>query len=93
MQTQSNADKEVILNLKKAYNKPVIMFESLAMSANVSAGCTLLGTVNADYVCPVIDEESGWTLFSNYANCMYVPGPNDTICYDIPLANSSVFSS
>lgn len=79
--------------MKKAYNKPVIMFESLAMSANVSAGCTLLGTVNADYVCPVIDEESGWTLFSNYANCMYVPGPNDTICYDIPLANSSVFSS
>ena len=63
------------------------------MSANVTSGCTLLGTVNADYVCPVIDEESGWTLFSNYANCMYIPGKDDTICYDIPLANSSVFSS
>ena len=79
--------------MKKAYNKPIITFESLAMSTNVSSGCTLLGTINADYVCPVIDEESGWTLFSDYANCMYVPGPNDTICYDIPLANSSVFSS
>ena len=79
--------------MKKAYNKPIITFESLAISTNVSSGCTLLGTVNAEYVCPVIDEESGWTLFSNYANCMYIPGKNDTICYDIPTANGSVFSS
>ena len=79
--------------MKKPYNKPIIAFESLAITANVSSGCYLLGTNSADYVCPVIDEESGWTLFSNYANCMYIPGPNDTICYDIPLANSNVFSS
>ena len=79
--------------MKKSYTKPAIAFESLAITANVSSGCTLIGTNSADYVCPVIDEESGWSLFSNYANCMYIPGPNDTICYDIPIANGSVFSS
>jgi hypothetical protein len=79
--------------LKKSYIKPAIAFESLAVTANVSSGCYLLGTNSAEYVCPVIDEESGWTIFSNTAQCMFIPGPNDTICYDIPLANSNVFSS
>ena len=79
--------------MKKAYNKPIITFESLAITANDSSGCYLLGTNSAEYECPVIDEESGWTIFSNNASCMFVPGPNDTICYDIPLANSNVFSS
>ncbi len=79
--------------MKKSYIKPIITFESLAVAANVSSGCALLSTNSAEYMCPVIDEESGWTLFSDYANCMLVPGPDDTICYDIPLANSNVFSS
>ena len=79
--------------MKKSYMKPAIAFESLAITANVSSGCMLIATTNAEYVCPVIDEEAGWTIFSNYANCMYIPGKNDTVCYDIPIANGSVFSS
>jgi hypothetical protein len=79
--------------MKKPYMKPLVAFESLAVSTNVSAGCALMATNNADYVCPVIDEESGWVLFSDEANCMLMPGPDDTICYDIPLANSHVFAS
>lgn len=81
------------MNLKKSYMKPKITFESLAITANVSSGCALIGTNVAEYVCPVEDEESGWTIFSDYATCMMTPGPGDTICYDIPLANSNVFSS
>ena len=87
-----NAEQEVLLKMKKSYIKPIIAFESLAVSANVAAGCALISTNNADYVCPVIDEESGWTLFSE-APCMIMPDPDDTICYDIPLANSNVFVS
>ena len=79
--------------MKKSYIKPAINFESLAVSANISSGCSLLGTNSAAYVCPVIDEESGGTLFSDFTLCMIPPGSNDTICYDIPLANSHVFSS
>ena len=79
--------------MKKSYMKPKITFESLAVSANVASGCALISTNNAEYLCPVTDEESGWTIFSDYSLCMMVPGPNDTICYDIPFANSNVFES
>lgn len=79
--------------MKKSYIKPAIAFESLDMSANVASGCSLLATNSAQYVCAVIDEEAGWTLFSDYVNCMMVPSPGDQICYDIPLASSNVFSS
>ncbi len=79
--------------MKKSYTKPAITFESLAVSANVASGCSLLATNSAEYVCPVMDEESGWTLFSDYVMCMMVPSPGDQICYDIPLASSNVFSS
>ena len=79
--------------MKKSYIKPAIAFESLAITANVSSGCYLLATNSAEYVCPVIDEESGWTIFSDYAVCVIVPETNDQVCYDIPLAGSNIFSS
>ena len=79
--------------MKKSYEKPVITFECLAVSSNLATGCAFLSTNSAEYTCPVIDEESGWTIFSNYELCMMTPGPGDTICYDVPLANSNVFES
>jgi hypothetical protein len=79
--------------LKKPYNKPTITFESLALSTNIAAGCAFISTNSAEYICPVIDEESGWTIFSDKAVCMMTLKPGDTICYDIPLANSNIFES
>lgn len=81
------------MKLKKKYNKPIITFESLALSTNIAAGCAFISTNSAEYICPVIDEESGWTIFSDKAVCMMTPKPGDTICYDIPLANSNIFES
>ena len=79
--------------MKKSYMKPTIAFESLAVSANVSSGCAFLSTNSAAYICPVVDEEAGWTIFSDYALCIMVPESNDQVCYDIPIINSNVFSS
>lgn len=81
--------------MKKPYIRPVMAFESLALSASAGtgAGCGLLATNSPEYVCPVTDPESGWTLFSSYDNCMMIPPSNDEICYDIPLANNNVFGS
>lgn len=79
--------------MKKAYKKPIITFESLTISTNIAAGCAFISTNNAEYICPIMDEESGWTIFSNNGLCMMAPGPGDTICYDIPLLNSNVFTS
>lgn len=79
--------------MKKTYTKPIIAFESLAITANVSSGCAYLSTNSAEYVCPIVDEESGWTIFSDLSVCMMGPEANDQICYDIPLSSSNVFSS
>lgn len=79
--------------MKKQYIKPIITFDSLAVSANISSGCAFLASNQAEYQCPIIDEESGWTIFSDLRNCMMMPTPGDTICYDIPFAASNVFES
>ena len=79
--------------MKKSYKKPVIVFEPLAISENVASGCFYLNTNNAERICPIIDEETGWTIFSDYNNCLMTPLPGDSICYHIPIANSNVFAS
>lgn len=79
--------------MKKSYIKPVLTFENLAISANVASGCAFLSTNAAEYVCPVLDTETGWVLFSDYSVCEMELNHGDTICYDIPLANANVFSS
>ena len=68
-------------------------FESLNVTANIASGCAFLGSNSAEYVCPVMDPESGWEIFSDYDNCSMVLPNNDTICYDIPLVNNNVFES
>ncbi len=79
--------------MKKSYIKPAITFESLTVSANIASGCALIATNSPQFVCAVMDEEAGWTLFADYVMCMMVPGPGDQVCYDVPLAGSNVFSS
>ena len=79
--------------MKKSYIKPEITFECFAVATNIASGCAFLGTNSAEYICPVIDEESGWTIFAYTTMCIMVPGSGDTICYDIPFANSNVFES
>ncbi len=79
--------------MKKQYIKPLITFDSLAMSANISAGCAFLAGNQSEYQCSVTDPESGWTFFNDPRICMMGPGPNDTICYDVPVLGFNVFDS
>lgn len=82
--------------MKKTYIKPQIAFESFQLSTSIAASCALLGSQAAQYVCPVTDPDSGFTIFADGATsaCDTVPvGGNDSVCYDIPVANWNVFSS
>ena len=81
--------------MKKPYIKPVMAFESLALSASAGtgAGCGLLATNSPEYICPVLDPSTGWTIFSELGVCNITPADNDEVCYDVPLANSNVFGS
>ena len=81
--------------MKKTYTKPLIVYESFKLSTNIAASCTFLGTQSAQYTCPVYDPQFGFNIFAETTvDCdMTPPGGNDSICYDIPIANSNVFSS
>ena len=50
----------------------------------------------AQFVCPVVDPDSGFMLFADSpaSPCDTVPvGGSDSVCYDVPIANWNVFSS
>lgn len=80
--------------MKKRYEKPKIVYESFELSSGIAAGCELLSTPLAAYVCPVTDPEMGATIFASDAICDFsAPGDFDQICYDVPLENHNVFSS
>ncbi len=81
--------------MKKTYIKPQIAYESFQLSTSIASGCDLFASNMAQYVCPVTDPDSGFTIFSEAnAQCDTVPvGGNDSVCYDVPMANWMVFSS
>ncbi len=82
--------------MKKPYIKPQIAYESFQLSTSIAASCALLGSVAAQYVCPVEDPDSGFLIFADglTSPCDTVPvGGNDSVCYDIPVANWNVLHS
>ncbi len=80
--------------MKKRYVKPQIVFESFELSSSIAAGCSLLSSPSAAYICPVTDPELGFTIFASEDICDFAPpGDHDQICYDVPLAGTNVFES
>ena len=80
--------------MKKTYVKPQIAYESFQLSTSIANGCELYPTNLAQYVCPVEDPDTGFSLFAdNQASlCDTVPA-NGKICYDVPNANWNVLQS
>ena len=76
--------------MKKRYVKPLISFESLALSSDLSAGCSFNVTF-PEFVCPVLIPEWGETVFTA-ATCDW---SNDEyyICYHVPTMTTNVFGS
>ncbi len=80
--------------MKKAYTKPEIIFDSFELTESIAAGCSYITSNMAPYECAVLDKEFGFTLFSDYNNCDSTPpGGNDSICYHVPTADYSVYTS
>lgn len=80
--------------MKKTYIKPQIAYESFQLSTSIATGCALLGSVSAQYVCPVTDPELELTYFAeSTALCDVVPANGMNPCYDTSAENWMVFSS
>ena len=80
--------------MKKTYVKPQIAYESFQLSTSIAASCAFLSTGAAQYVCAIVDPDTGFSLFANspVSSCDTVPA-NTKICYDVPTENWNVFSS
>lgn len=77
----------------KHYSKPEIMFESFELSENI-ASCELIAdTPSMRYSCPVVDEESGWTIFTSGSGCSQSPADGEQICYEVPFEAFNVYKS
>lgn len=74
----------------KIYTKPEIVFDSFELAENI-AMCELINTDSVRFSCPVIDPESGWTIFQ--ADCSQTPADGEQICYEVPFADFNVFVS
>ena len=72
--------------MKKTYSKPVIVFESFQLATSIAGGCAL-GTK------PSVDV-GGFQVFAD-TGCGAMPqeGKDDNTCYQVPTADSNVFSS
>lgn len=80
--------------MKKFYSKPMIEFDSFELTDSIAAGCAYISSNQSPYACPVLDEEFGYTIFTDYGVCDSTPpGGNDSICYHVPTADYSVYTS
>ncbi len=81
--------------MKKAYNKPEIVFDSFELSQNIAAGCEFISN-HSKKDCSVTDPSIGMTFFTRSTyGCVIteVPGNYDDICYDVPNPSNNVFTS
>ena len=77
--------------MARKYVKPIISFEKLSTTSDLSAGCTLISSF-AEFSCPVMIPEWGETVFTYGSGCDW---SNDDIyvCYHVPTASSNIFGS
>lgn len=82
--------------MKKAYEKPQIVFDSFELSQSIAAGCEFKSNY-AHGECAV-DIHLGGDMFlflEAMETCGTNPGPGfyDDVCYDVPHEDNNVFSS
>lgn len=78
--------------MKKKYISPALYVSNLSMASGVASGC-LIPANYAEYGCPVTIPEWGMTIFTE-TDCEFsAPGIDDLICYHVPFADNSIFSS
>lgn len=76
---------------KLAYMKPAFQFHQIPLVTGAGTGCYYRAT-HDDYVCPVLDEDLGVTIFSSRPTCQRTTGGGN-VCYNVPVADYNVYNS
>ena len=82
--------------MKKAYNKPQIVFDSFELSQSIAAGCEIITKLPSENACGVVlPGDRGPTFVSEMTGCKRteVDGDYNGICYHVPNDANNVFSS
>lgn len=74
--------------MKKAYSKPLIVFEDFHLSANIAASCGK-PTNHAKYVCQPLP---GSNVFLEARLCEFTPD-DAGLCYQVPTDDTVIFTS
>ena len=78
---------------KMGYSKPAFAFHAIPLVVGGGTGCSLSAT-SAAYVCPVLDEDLGITIFAaDNQDCDYSPADGVNVCYTVPIEDLNVYSS
>lgn len=80
----------------KKYIRPDISFQQLSLSTDVSAGCSQQAQFDPNSCKAQIPGNPGLFIFHDGgdAGCnIFLPNPEDFICYHVPTADTNVFSS
>ena len=78
------------MKMKKNYKKPMIYFESFALSQNIAYGCSL---ISKGENLPAYDEETEMTIFSAFPCIQTTPDFTDRVCYHTPTEGWNIFTS
>lgn len=77
--------------MRKAYEKPQIIFDSFELSQSIAAGCEYFS--KHEWTKCAVDTGDGDIIFSN-GDCKFTPpNPDDYVCYHAPDDSRNVFSS
>jgi hypothetical protein len=79
------------------YRKPTILFQPMALAANITASCSN-GIDHSDPgTCSATDPVDGSNIFTTYCEVVMEPDwdfdKNDGICYHVPTLSSNIYMS
>ncbi len=93
--------------MKKTYGKPMVSFESFALSSSIAAGCSDLNGMHSEGSCPVYGTfsepsntckfmDNGFAIFySELTGCLMGPQEDDlgNLCYHVSTDSTKMFMS
>lgn len=79
--------------MKKAYEKPAIIFEDFSLSTSIAAGCEFINDLQSQGTCGY-PTRNGIIFTTEITGCKYHESDvNDSLCYHVPSDDYNIFNS
>lgn len=78
--------------MKKTYARPTIEFVDFTLSSSIASTCKWQANFQEN-VCDPRIEDNGWIIYNQSYDCDFQVDQDPGVCYHVPTADSSLFSS